>query len=261
MLGSIDDISGAKRKENLTNHAGDARMSGELATIQVDVPVEIDVGSCAAQEPDRSQIRETFRIFKLRDPLRRLEEALGEDDAAPPAASSWPSRYAACRAGLSQLGDERPALAAERPVQEPRAGGLLPAQPETAPLRFAAHAGGGDVFVGRPDRSPRSRWAGATGRSSRMTGSRSPRPRSRARCPRSSTTRRWPPTCSTAGRAYPLDKLLGDEGIGISVKNADGLAERAVGTRALAERQVTRIGEGSGSPGCCRRWSCRSSTC
>src|ERR671911_725634 len=74
VLSSIDEISGAKRKENLANHADDARMSKELAKIQQDVPVDIDVSSCAAQEPDRSQIRETFRIFELRDPLRRLEE-------------------------------------------------------------------------------------------------------------------------------------------------------------------------------------------
>jgi DNA polymerase-1 len=46
-----------------------------------------------------------------------------------------------------------------------------------------------------------------------------------------------------AGRAYPLHELLENEGIGISVKNADGVAEAAVGTRALAERQLTRLGE------------------
>ena len=83
VLTSIDEISGAKRKENLTNHADDARMSKELATIQEDVPVEIDVEEIYAAEPDRSAIRETFRVFELRDPLRRLEEALGEDEAAP----------------------------------------------------------------------------------------------------------------------------------------------------------------------------------
>src|ERR671920_1438628 len=32
VLASIDQISGAKRKENLTNHADDARMSKQLAT-------------------------------------------------------------------------------------------------------------------------------------------------------------------------------------------------------------------------------------
>src|SRR6188472_3423438 len=40
VLASVDEISGAKRKENLANHADDARMSKELATIQTDVPVE-----------------------------------------------------------------------------------------------------------------------------------------------------------------------------------------------------------------------------
>src|SRR5918997_4495577 len=34
VLASVDEISGAKRKENLANHADDARMSKELATIQ-----------------------------------------------------------------------------------------------------------------------------------------------------------------------------------------------------------------------------------
>ena len=36
-------------------------------------------------EPDRSTLRDTFREFELREPLRRLEEALGSADAAAPA--------------------------------------------------------------------------------------------------------------------------------------------------------------------------------
>src|SRR5438445_7791638 len=39
VLGSIDEISGAKRKENLTNHADDARLSKQLATAVTDVEV------------------------------------------------------------------------------------------------------------------------------------------------------------------------------------------------------------------------------
>ena len=42
VLASVDEISGAKRKENLVNHADDARISKQLATIQRDVPVDID---------------------------------------------------------------------------------------------------------------------------------------------------------------------------------------------------------------------------
>lgn len=83
VLSHIDDISGAKRKENLTNHADDARMSKALATIQRDVPVDVDVEHELGREPDRSKLREVFREFELRDPLRRLEEVFGEDGAAP----------------------------------------------------------------------------------------------------------------------------------------------------------------------------------
>ncbi len=44
VLASIDEISGAKRKENLTNHADDARLSKQLATAKRDIPVELDLG-------------------------------------------------------------------------------------------------------------------------------------------------------------------------------------------------------------------------
>src|SRR5215204_7133434 len=84
VLANIEKISGAKRKENLTNHAEDARVSKTLATAIRDVDLgEIDLDHIAAREPDRSRLRETFREFELRAPLERLEEALGEDGAAP----------------------------------------------------------------------------------------------------------------------------------------------------------------------------------
>ena len=86
MLDSIDDISGAKRKENLTNHAEDARVSKHLATAKRDIPLDgLDVAELVSQPPDRSRLREVFREFELREPLRRLEEALGSADAAAPA--------------------------------------------------------------------------------------------------------------------------------------------------------------------------------
>ena len=40
--------------------------------------VDFDIAAEAAREPDRSRLREVFREYELRDPLRRLEEALGE---------------------------------------------------------------------------------------------------------------------------------------------------------------------------------------
>ncbi len=83
VLASVDRISGAKRKENLVNHAEDARVSKVLATMRRDLPVDLDVAVEAGRAPDRSKLREVFREFELRDPLRRLEEFLGSEEAAP----------------------------------------------------------------------------------------------------------------------------------------------------------------------------------
>jgi DNA polymerase I len=86
VLDSVDEISGAKRKENLTNHAEDARVSKHLATAKRDIPLDgLDIATFVSEPPDRSRLREVFREFELREPLRRLEEALGSADVAAPA--------------------------------------------------------------------------------------------------------------------------------------------------------------------------------
>ncbi len=82
VLANIDQIGGPKRRENLREHEQDALVSKQLATIRRDVPVDFDPAGEIAAEPDRSRVREVFRRHELRDPLRRLEEALGQD-AAP----------------------------------------------------------------------------------------------------------------------------------------------------------------------------------
>ncbi|MFI4990470.1 MAG: DNA polymerase I [Solirubrobacterales bacterium] len=88
VLAHVDDIKGAKRKENLIAHAENARVSKQLATVQRDVAVDFDIAAESVREPDRSRVREVFREYELRDPLRRLEEALGDPDvAAPPPAA------------------------------------------------------------------------------------------------------------------------------------------------------------------------------
>jgi DNA polymerase-1 len=85
VLESVEQISGAKRKQNLIEHAQDARISKQLAIAKRDIPLELDIAQFTAAAPDRSKLREVFREFELRDPLRRLEEALGSPDAAAPA--------------------------------------------------------------------------------------------------------------------------------------------------------------------------------
>ncbi|MBN9623315.1 MAG: DNA polymerase I, partial [Actinobacteria bacterium] len=83
VLESVDEISGAKRKENLTNHADDARMSKELATLQYDIETGVDLQGALETEPDRGALRDFMREFELRAVMERLEEALPEGDAVP----------------------------------------------------------------------------------------------------------------------------------------------------------------------------------
>ncbi len=89
VLEHVADIGGAKRKQNLVEHAEDARTSKRLATVRRDLEVDVDLGAEASREPERSRLREFFRRYELRDPLRRLEEALGDPELA--AARSAPA--------------------------------------------------------------------------------------------------------------------------------------------------------------------------
>ena len=78
VLGSVDDISGAKRKQNLTEHADDARVSKELATMVEDVEVPIEVTKTLRSTPDRSKLRDAANEFELRAVIQRLDEEWDE---------------------------------------------------------------------------------------------------------------------------------------------------------------------------------------
>jgi DNA polymerase-1 len=120
VLDNVDQISGAKRKENLTNHADDARISKHLATAKRDIPLDgLDVAEYVSAPPDRSRLREVFREFELRDPLRRLEEALGSADAAAPAPVAEQALSAQVRSGtvddLARLPEAEVSVAVRMP--------------------------------------------------------------------------------------------------------------------------------------------------
>jgi DNA polymerase-1 len=83
VLESVEEVSGAKRKQNLIDHAEDARMSKQLATLIYDIETGVDPGDAMGSEPDRGALREFMREFELRAVLERLEEALPEGAAVP----------------------------------------------------------------------------------------------------------------------------------------------------------------------------------
>jgi DNA polymerase-1 len=139
-----DEVSGVKRRENLITHRADAIVSKQLATMQRDLPLELSLTDVLAAEPDLTALRETFRRYELRDPLRRLEEVLGAVAAAR-AAPSVPGP-AARTIGLGGL---REIAAGEIAVSL-----CPPLIPEGAlfgdggPWRFGVAAGETDVYVG-----------------------------------------------------------------------------------------------------------------
>ncbi|MFZ0091787.1 MAG: DNA polymerase I [Solirubrobacteraceae bacterium] len=120
VLDSVDAISGAKRKQNLTEHADDARVSKHLATAKRDIPLDLQITEFVVAPPDRSRLRDVFREFELREPLRRLEEALGSADAAAPAPVAEHALGAGLRHGtlsdVGRLGDAEVSVAVRPPV-------------------------------------------------------------------------------------------------------------------------------------------------
>jgi DNA polymerase-1 len=251
VLASIDEISGAKRKQNLTEHADDARMSKQLATAVRDVPVEVDLDSTVSAPPDRSRLRETFREFELREPLRRIEEALADQDEGevPRSVTEVMLEVRAVEvpaSELERLDGSLAALAAARPGAPEVEGPAVPSHVQ--PLEFAAFAGGEEVLVGQTETlaaltlSWGSRPVVAHDWKTIATGEEP--------CdapPLEHDTMVAAYLLDPAGRAYPLLEIAEREGIGVAV-SGDGngyaeLAERAVLTRELAERQVVEIEE------------------
>jgi DNA polymerase I len=84
VLDHIEQISGAKRKQMLAEHADDARISKQLATLQDDIDTGLDLEQLMGVEPDRSRLREVAREFELRQVMQRLDEEL--PDTVPVAA-------------------------------------------------------------------------------------------------------------------------------------------------------------------------------
>jgi DNA polymerase-1 len=154
VLDSIGEISGAKRKENLTNHAQDARISKQLATAKRDIPIDLDVSSFVSAEPDRSRLRDVFRQFELRDPLRRLEEALGSAEAAAPAPATERALSARVRsssvADVAKLPADAELALAVRPPETPE-GALFGENPE---WRFGVFSESGGQLLAGPCARP-----------------------------------------------------------------------------------------------------------
>jgi DNA polymerase-1 len=113
VLASVDEVSGAKRKQNLVEHAEDARMSKQLATLQYEIETGVDISAALASEPDRGALREFMREFELRAVMERLEEALPGGDAVPGRKVETELEVEAVEGGLEDIGAGPVAIAVE----------------------------------------------------------------------------------------------------------------------------------------------------
>ncbi|HEY8501451.1 MAG TPA: DNA polymerase I, partial [Solirubrobacterales bacterium] len=111
VLENVDQVSGAKRKQNLVEHADDARMSKELATLQDEIETGVDLAEAMSSEPDRGALREFMREFELRAVMERLEEALPDGDAVPGRRVETELEVEAVEAKPEDLGEGPVALA------------------------------------------------------------------------------------------------------------------------------------------------------
>jgi DNA polymerase-1 len=237
VLDHIDDVSGAKRKQNLTEHAEAARVSKQLATAKRDIPIELDLGEFVSSEPDRSKLRETFREFELREPLRRLEEALGSADAAAPA----PEVEHALSARVRQT--ELAELPGKLPQREVDVAVRTPSAPDDALFalesghRFGIHPDGTDYVL-----------TGEAPSSEELVDALGERPvvahdaKSLGRVPRTLAhdTEIGAYLLEPARRAYPFRELCEERGLAADVEDEVGADAVLVGALAAWQRDEIR---------------------
>jgi DNA polymerase-1 len=77
-----EELSPARRK-NILEHAEQARISKQLATMRRDLEIDCDPTDLVLAPPDRTQLKEMFRRYEFRNLLNRVDEL----DAALPAAA------------------------------------------------------------------------------------------------------------------------------------------------------------------------------
>lgn len=74
LLANIDKVSGQKRRENLLEYSEQARLSKQLGTIVVDVPLDIDFDQCRLEEADKEQLVPLLERLEFKSLLEQIAE-------------------------------------------------------------------------------------------------------------------------------------------------------------------------------------------
>ncbi len=79
VIANAGELTPARRK-NVTEHADQALVSKQLATMRRDLAIDCDPAELVLQPPDRSKLKEMFRRFEFRGLLGRVDQL---DEAVP----------------------------------------------------------------------------------------------------------------------------------------------------------------------------------
>ncbi len=226
VLANIDAISGEKRRQNLRENADLARISKSLATLHRDIDAGVDVIQVADREPDRSKLREVFNRFELREPLRRLEEALGAHEAAPRQKGERHVEATVREGSLADLAAAPVPLVARRDGETVHWAAALGAEVVTGTADTLAEVVTASGEVVAHDWKTIARTVGGDDLSD--------------------TPLVWDTAVAAylidpARRRYPLDELVEQEGIEAVVEGGDEAAQHALQVRALWEGQQPEV--------------------
>src|SRR5579875_3132603 len=209
VLEHIEEISGAKRKQNLAEHAEAARVSKRLATAKRDIPLELDLaefGSAEAAAPAPAAER-ALRAAVREVPLSEL------------------------RARLAAAGPDAEVAIAVRPP-EPAEGALFAAGAH----RWGAVLGGGELLAGSC-RDPEE-LVEALGRSPVIAHDAKSLGRFFFRD--AATTEIGAYLLEPARRAYPFRELTEERGLAAAVEDPAGADALLVGALADWQREEIR---------------------
>jgi len=238
VLEHVDDISGAKRKQNLIEHAEDARLSKQLATAKRDIPLDLDVEEFVSAPPDRSRLRDVFREFELRDPLRRRGAARGGAAGAAPAPPPGSGSALSARVRSATVADVARMTGRELAIAV-----RAPAIPDDALFaadstwRFGAYGGGAEVLSGAcsvPDE-----LVAAAGR--RPVMAHDAKALGTVPAVLAHDTEIGAYLLEPARRAYPFRELCEERGLGLVAEVNDDAAADALLAHALAAWQREEI--------------------
>jgi DNA polymerase-1 len=82
----IDEVTPEKLRENLRAHEGEARVSKDLATIDREVPVALEIEAAQLKNFDRNEVEKLFAELEFRSLIERIPAGLGtaKTPAPPP---------------------------------------------------------------------------------------------------------------------------------------------------------------------------------